>query len=147
MSALAADRFSAGVISPEANLQTELSLVPSFEDVLAAAGTPTASGEGWAWFQESKTLFVTEDTGDFGNEQERPWDAYEKQAETLYCAGAAGRYAFQNFSVLKTAVLDGSVAGDAFSSASALTDVTISGAEIIETDAFVYCNALKKCCR
>ncbi len=114
----------------------------SFEDALAAAGTPTDSGENWQWFEDTKTLFITGDTGDFTSSSSKPWDAYENAVETVYSSGVTGKYAFYEAPKLKEVYAYGSVMAYSYGYCDALTDIYVVNAEVIDRNAFAICDAL-----
>ncbi len=116
--------------------------MPSFEDALAAAGTPTDSGENWQWFEDTKTLFLTADTGDFTSSSAKPWDAYENAVETVYSSGVTGKYAFYKAPKLKEVYAYGSVMAYSYGYCDALTDIYVVNAEVIDKSAFTVCDAL-----
>ena len=143
--ALAADPGSPeGTVVSEAAPQAESSL-PSFEELIANLGEATETSEdGWAWYEDSKTLVFTGDTGDFtsSNYTDRSWNAYAETAEILYCNGTAGEYAFNSFTALKEAAIFGSVNVRAFNSCSSLVKVSVKGASVIQGNAFQNCTAI-----
>ena len=144
--ALAADPGSPeGIVVSEAAPQAESSL-PSFEELIANLGEATETSEdGWAWYEDSKTLVFTGDTGDFtsSNYTDRSWNAYAETAEILYCNGTAGSRAFRDFDALKSLVIYGSIGENAFWSCDNLEKASIQGAEVIGESAFKGSNALR----
>jgi hypothetical protein len=142
ISALAVGDGASASTSSQTGAEVFESIVPSFEDALAAAGTPTDSGENWQWFEDTKTLFLTADTGDFTSSSAKPWDAYENAVETVYSSGVTGKYAFYKAPKLKEVYAYGSVMAYSYGYCDALTDIYVVNAEVIDKSAFAVCDAL-----
>lgn len=66
-------------------------------------GELTDSGEGWEWYEETATLVLTADTGDYpGSSSTRyPWQAYSADITSAYAEGIhVGKYVLNNLSNL-----------------------------------------------
>lgn len=117
--------------------------------VMIGAASAQSTGDGFVWDESTKTLTVTDSTGDYSSASEsRPYLKYQSKAEHLVIDGdentSIGSYAFNGFFKLKTVEIKtcGNIGNRAFGGCAALTGITINKCSNIAGYAFQNCSSL-----
>lgn len=143
--------------SPTDTAETVLSLKNSTAPTYVVGETPQDTSlpspqadEGYVWDEASKTLTITESTGDYSsNPTNRPYDAYKNQALKIVIDGdtdlVVGSYAFKSFSALQSVEIKacGDIKDHAFNLCSNLSEVNIEICGNIGDRAFGSCSKLQ----
>lgn len=140
------DRQGEQTTSPPQSPQPSPSGLPSTQKAKTNAAA-LVEGDGFTWDAESKTLTITEDTGDYPlSYVGRPYQDYRYTAENVVVEDGVeiGSYAFHSFTGIKTVTLHkiGSIGNYAFNGCSNIADISIESCGNIGEYAFDGCASI-----
>lgn len=140
------DRQGGQTASPSQSPQPSPSALPSTQKAKINAAA-LVEGDGFTWDAASKTLTITEDTGDYPlSYVGRPYQDYRYTAENLVVEDGVeiGSYAFHSFTGLKKVTMKaaGNIGEYAFNSCSNIEEMSIESCGDIGKSAFSGCSSL-----